>query len=481
MSRPPVASAAPIVPPAAALLSLLVQPAHAQLELELAEVLDTGAGPVRVVVADLDGDGLADLAAANRAAGDLTVFLREPGGGFTAGTVDVEGFPASLHAARLTFETTCPPDICAVLDEPVDLIVADGAGQVRILRNAGDGSTFTEYVGLDDSGPWNIAVGADGAIVMSGAGTPGAGGPGFIAVVGSNSFTSFVSSRVGDGNGGLPGTDIDQSFGNQPVRMAVARFDGDGNDDLAVVHRDSGVVAVLLYDTHVRSRGICWKGIALVDDFGEVLCPGNGADPPDLEGLSQPVDVVAAHLDDDAHTDLAVLCAGDATLRLFPGNGDGTFEPGAVIDVPAGPTALAAGDLDGDGDTDLAVTSVDAGDLSGALALYIRNDFDLYQPVGVAALGLEPSSVAIAELASGGLADLAVADQGCASVYVVRNLGFSTCPWDLTGDAAVAEIDLMILLAWWGANPAGPPDFDGDATVGTPDLVALLANWGGCP
>ncbi len=29
-------------------------------------------------------------------------------------------------------------------------------------------------------------------------------------------------------------------------------------------------------------------------------------------------------------------------------------------------------------------------------------------------------------------------------------------------------------------DPSGPPDFDGDGTVGILDLLTLLANWGAC-
>ena len=54
------------------------------------------------------------------------------------------------------------------------------------------------------------------------------------------------------------------------------------------------------------------------------------------------------------------------------------------------------------------------------------------------------------------------------------------CP-DLDGDGMVGVPDLLLLLAAWGTNPAGPPDFDGDGLVAVPDLLLLLVNWGACP
>lgn len=56
-----------------------------------------------------------------------------------------------------------------------------------------------------------------------------------------------------------------------------------------------------------------------------------------------------------------------------------------------------------------------------------------------------------------------------------------TCPWDLDASAAVGILDLLALIAQWGADPGGPPDFDGDGIVGLFDMLTLVANWGPCP
>lgn len=56
----------------------------------------------------------------------------------------------------------------------------------------------------------------------------------------------------------------------------------------------------------------------------------------------------------------------------------------------------------------------------------------------------------------------------------------ATCPWDCgsPSDGIVSTLDLLALLAQWGAP--GSCDFDNDG-VGTADLLELLANWGPCP
>ncbi|MCH8165011.1 MAG: hypothetical protein IH889_05325 [Planctomycetes bacterium] len=69
-------------------------------------------------------------------------------------------------------------------------------------------------------------------------------------------------------------------------------------------------------------------------------------------------------------------------------------------------------------------------------------------------------------------------DSGSAYIF---DLGVcSRCAWDLDGDSSVGILDLLELLAAWGADPGDPPDFDGDGTVGILDLLTLLANWGPC-
>ena len=51
------------------------------------------------------------------------------------------------------------------------------------------------------------------------------------------------------------------------------------------------------------------------------------------------------------------------------GNGDGTFDNLANLSIGLGPTFLAAGDLDGDGSADLAVSSY-----SGSAVSFVLND-----------------------------------------------------------------------------------------------------------
>ncbi|MCH8165904.1 MAG: hypothetical protein IH889_09880, partial [Planctomycetes bacterium] len=56
----------------------------------------------------------------------------------------------------------------------------------------------------------------------------------------------------------------------------------------------------------------------------------------------------------------------------------------------------------------------------------------------------------------------------------------TSCVWDLNGSGDVGILDMLALVAAWGANPGHPADFDGDDNVGILDLLILLAHWGSC-
>jgi hypothetical protein len=62
-------------------------------------------------------------------------------------------------------------------------------------------------------------------------------------------------------------------------------------------------------------------------------------------------------LDNDGDIDLAVANIGSDNVSVLLGNGDGSFRPAANYRVGDEPISAALGDLDNDGDLDLAVTN----------------------------------------------------------------------------------------------------------------------------
>lgn len=111
-----------------------------------------------------------------------------------------------------------------------------------------------------------------------------------------------------------------------------------------------------------------------------------------------------ADLDGDGDLDLAAAQPSVARVEIRLNDGLGGFEPGPTIAL-GGPTdalALAAGDLDEDGDNDLAVVR---GDPGGGLVLLFGQDA-VFTPAASLPTAPSPSAVLIAELEDDELEDI---------------------------------------------------------------------------
>ena len=100
--------------------------------------------------------------------------------------------------------------------------------------------------------------------------------------------------------------------------------------------------------------------VANAGDNSLDLYLGNGdgtARPPVIIRLlgQSPVAVAAADLNGDAKLDLVVAESDSQTVGVLFGNGDGTFQPEVEISLPVAPVAVAIADLNGDGHPDLLV------------------------------------------------------------------------------------------------------------------------------
>jgi len=282
----------------------------------------------------------------------------------------------------------------------------------RILLRAQDGQPATFFVG--DRVPVELS---SFTASLSGTGTSVAGvstsdfptatysagnGPTFVSTVSlrdssiddlivSNFTDNTVSVLLGAGDGTF-GAQTTFPTGVGPVWIATGSFRTNLNNqniDLAVANQTTNTISILLGN-------------------------GDGTFQPkaDIAAGGAPVSVLAQNFHDLnglGILDLAVANHNDNTIFIYQGNGDGTFKQPSVIQLPSGynPAALAPGDFNGDGHLDLVVA--DEGNAS--VSVFLGNGDGTFQPRADYAAGNSPVWVSTNDFNGDTVLDLAVANK----------------------------------------------------------------------
>jgi len=430
------------------------RPVLADIDVAAGAELDPGgtnADVFAIAAADLDGDGLADIAQANLFEGNVSIFRQKSPGVFCSMTsLPVESDPAvilpyGLELADIDGDTLCDVAVANQRDDDEVTIFFQSRTNPGTFEPGMSLSGRSGKTGVAER-PQALAIAdvfGDERLDIVVANFGAFGFSGDITVFEQNSLRGF---RL-----------VDEPVGAEsivkPLALAIADVNGDGRPD--VVSANGG-----------RSRSVT----AFLNDSGSE----SGFDPEPIRVGSTNVRtdqlLSAGDLDGDGLLDL-VLANGAITAffqRRSPDEMGGLFDGVDPLDERSAPPNLVSPtltDMDGDGDDDIVVASTVL-DLVATILQTAPRRFDP-RPIRVGAGQItDPSAVGAADLDGDGTVDLFAAGKSSADgtkratrVFLqARGRELSPDPLVLGRDAGV-EPNTMA---------AGDLDRDGDV-----DLVSV--------
>jgi hypothetical protein len=431
-----------------------------------AQSFPTGAGPEAVAITDVTGDGHPDILTANGngAGNDVSVLAGDGTGGFAA-------------PQHLSIGAAAPPHSLVVADVTgnghADIVTANGdpfsgaPGSVSVLEGDGAGG-FAAPIQLPLSEGDGVARGVAAADVT---------GNGQADVVVTLPQSNAVALLAGEGGGGFaPPVRIPTPFGPNAVVIAdvtgdrnpdvvtanavagsVSILPGDGAGEVGFPGRfdagrfPHGVVALDLDDS---GHADVVTANAQSNDVSVLLNDGAGgfADAVEHAVGASPTGITAGDVNDDSIPDLVSANAASGDVSVLLGDGAGGFAAALQYSVGEGfhsPYAVAVGDVNGDGHLDIATAntniqneslSVLLGDGDGGFADPVM------LPVGSGSFH-EPRSITLADATGDGHLDIVTANLGSSDLSLLTGDGtgtFAPAVHPTAGDgpvvAAVAEV-----------------------------------------
>ena len=309
--------------------------------------LATPSGPIQVALADLDGDGKADLVVANGYAKSISIYQNISAGGSLS--------PSSFASPIILPVGTGNYDPFFVVaadvdgDGKIDIVAPDSSGsQVVIFRNLSSGGTLTTN---SFAPPVSLAVNGDPRKLavrdLDGDGRPD------IVTANFNAGTISILRNIG-----TPGSITTNSFaasvelavGAGPDIPAIVDLDGDGRPDLVVPGTTISIF-----------RNLSSPGTITTNSFApriDLPGPGLGLAVGDVDGDGKPDLIFGDYLGESMSVYRNLSSSGSLSAASFAGST--VFVPGGRFHV------CALGDFNGDGKPDIAVVT----ELPSHLSIY---------------------------------------------------------------------------------------------------------------
>ena len=275
-----------------------------------------GTAPVGITSADFNHDGNLDIAVTNSGDNNISIRLGDGAGGFGAETTfNVGTLPVGITTGDFNRDGDADLSAANFTSGTVSVLLGNGAG--------GFGAAASTTVG---TGPVNLAAGdlnVDGIPDL------------VVANYGSNN----ASKLLGVGNGTFAAA-VNTATSTGPLAVVIADFDRSAEPDAAITEQ-ADTTPTLITGT-------------------DPAAPGTFSDSANLAmgGGSDPMRVTTGDFDNDGDEDLAALDFTLDKIRIFFNDGAGTLALNQDLALVAGAqaTGVAVGDLDRDGDLDMAVS-----------------------------------------------------------------------------------------------------------------------------
>jgi type II/III secretion system protein/VCBS repeat protein len=388
-----------------------------------------GNDPVALVAVDLNTDGLPDLAVANQNDNTISILVNQNNGNFAAAS------PASIALPKTE---TSPAAISAGIfrnnptdanGNPVtptpDLVVANsGSNNVGVFLGNGDG-TFREAVGS----PYTAGKNPSAVVVAD------FNGDGNLDFAVANEGDNTISVFKGDGKGNFapfPGSPfVLKNTATVPEQGPVAMVAGNFRNAVLNTNNPNLLTNAPEVDLAVVNQTTNNVSILLGSvDANDNLILAEAANSPIAVGKT-PVAIASGDFNADGVTDLAVVNQADNTVSVLLGNSNlnGTFgeAAGSPLATAATPAGITVANFTGGTVPDLAVTNQG----QSTLGIYIGLGSGTFSSRIEIATPTSPGAIVSSVLTSSGLPDVALTAQG-----TTTNQGLVTVIQDSTSFAS---------------------------------------------
>jgi hypothetical protein len=398
-----------------------------------------GEGPMGVAAADFNGDGRPDLAVANNGGygtgTTLSILYNNGIGGFNNAVTLPAGRNAPCRLATGFIDADTLPD----------LVVANEMQYVTVFLNTGKGFTDSSYQMQSTASSSDVYYNLQLADIDNDRD---------LDVLYSSMGVSQITLRRNNGDGTLA-----------PAEALVSDFMYGGTPGFALADLNGDTFLDVVAATASGRTG---------DGYRIWLGRGDGTyGAPVLRSAGQYTRVALA-ADVDRDNDIDVLTVDNyalgLTVHLNGGKGEFPVPPRYTEGFPSISTRLEAGDVDNDGDLDVATSANGPTAVNVPVAVSLNNGDGSFAPAVIYSdkPGLGGVGVKMRDLNNDGFLDLLWAS------------GIATTPYDYftalnRGDGTFAA------PRRWRVNSCGWNDIDAADLDNDGDLDVLITEWLGCP